>query len=164
MFVFAGTASTIHMGGSATQICAGRIDDVDGANSNILYEACDDQGNCGEPHGASTVALIYVNPHGVGGDPNATRSAIRIREIFGRMGMNDSETVALIGGGHAFGKSHGATGPGPNPSVQPRDPWPGTCTNNDECVMGKGTNTFTSGIEGHRQHIHLDGILNILHN
>ena len=113
LVVFAGTASIIYLGGPATEICAGRIDDVDGTNSNILNEPCNNQGNCGEPHGASTVGLIYVNPQGVGGDPNATRSAIRIRAIFGRMGMNDSETVALIdGGGHAC-----ATGPAPNPSV-----------------------------------------------
>ena len=60
------------------------------------------------------------------------RSATRIREIFGRMGMNDIQTVALIGGGHAFGKCYGAclTGPGSknNPSKNPTNPWSGTCT------------------------------------
>ena len=50
-----------------------RTDDADGTNSDILNEASDEQGNCGEPHGPSTVGLIYVNLQGVGGDPNATR-------------------------------------------------------------------------------------------
>ena len=66
------------------------------------------------------------------------------------MGMNDIQTVALIGGGHAFGKCHGAcsTGPGPNPSENPLNPWPGTCNNDPNHPIGRGTNTFTSGIEG----------------
>merc|ERR1712187_561425 len=74
------------------------------------------------------------------GIPDPETSAIRIREIFGRMGMNDSETVALIGGGHAFGKCHGACplGAGPPPREQPFDPWPGMCENG----------VYTSGLEG----------------
>jgi hypothetical protein len=57
--------------------------------------------------------------------------------------MNDSETVALIGGGHAIGKTHGAcpTGAGPGPDKQPHDPWPGTCGHGHD--KGKGKNTFT---------------------
>ena len=152
----------MNMGGPATEICAGRVDDNNGELSDPLGQngnassadpPCFDQGNCNENNtiiGASTVGLIYVNPEGVEGNPDPIESVIRIREIFGRMGMNDSETVALIGGGHAFGKSHGAcdTGAGPNPSQQPDNPWPGTCTGNSDYAMGQGLNTFTSGIEG----------------
>ena len=55
-----------------------------------------------------------------------------------------------FGGGHAFGKCHGActTGAGPNPSDSPNDPWPGTCSDNIDFTTGRGLNTFTSGIEG----------------
>ena len=85
-----------------------------------------------------------MNPQGVLGDPDPMKSAARIREVFGRMGMNDSETVALIGGGHAFGKAHGACpdGPGDAPNVDPDDPWAGNCG------TGSGEDTFTSGFEG----------------
>mmetsp|Transcript_14391 Transcript_14391/g.12894 ORF Transcript_14391/g.12894 Transcript_14391/m.12894 type:complete len:468 (-) Transcript_14391:263-1666(-) len=162
LFVFAGTASIHALGGPVNEICAGRIDDIDGSKSNVLgfdHEPltadppCLDQGNCNEENdiiGASTVGLIYVNPEGVNGIPDPEPSAHRIREIFDRMDMNDTETVALIGGGHAFGKAHGACllGAGPNPEEQPRNPWPGKCDGNPNYEIGRGKNTFTSGIEG----------------
>ena len=164
LFVFAGTAAIIDMGGPATEICAGRIDDENGENSYPLgfndqpetaIPACLDQGNCNEGNdiiGASTVGLIYVNPTGVNGVPDPELSAERIRIIFGRMGMNDTETVALIGGGHAFGKSHGAcnytNAAGEPPSDNPDEPWVGICDIFEEDPIGKGRNTFTSGIEG----------------
>ena len=140
------------MGGPVTEICAGRVDSMDNTLSLPLdnHTQCVDssgnniQGNCPEPLGASTVGLIYVNPEGIMGVPEPEPAAKRIREVFGRMGMNDTETVALIGGGHAFGKSHGACpdGAGPNPIDQPKNPWPGNCGDNFP------EDTFTSGIEG----------------
>ena len=147
LFVFSGTAAILNMGGPVNQICAGRMDDADGTKSAPLDDPegdCSVQGNCSEPLGASTVGLIYVNPAGFLGDPVPSGSASQIRTVFGRMGMNDSETVSLIGGGHAFGKCHGACtlGPGDGPDVDAENPWPGNCGS------GIAENTFTSGFEG----------------
>ena len=97
-----------------------------------------------DPHSSS--GLIYVNPEGVlgsGGAPNLTLSARDIRAIFAKMGMNDSETVALVGGGHSVGKAHGPCphGGGLPPKEQPARPWVGACG------AGKGADAFTSGFE-----------------
>merc|ERR1719410_1751809 len=150
LFVFSGTAAIVHMGGPFAGVCAGRIDDENGEASEGLpfatdtaddIEACNVDGNCTAPLGSDTIGLIYVNPAGVLGDPVPTKSAARIREVFGRMDFNDSEVVALIGGGHAFGKCHGACedGSGEGPDDAPYNPWDSPC----------GVETVTtSGFEG----------------
>lgn len=100
------------------------------------------------PLGAVSMGLIYVDPRGPNGNPDTKASGLDIRETFGRMGMDDEETVALIAGGHAFGKTHGAeTGDdvGPEPNAAPLEQqglgWKNTFG------TGNADDTFTSGLE-----------------
>jgi len=102
------------------------------------------------PLGAVQMGLIYVNPEGPNGNPDPVGSARDIRETFGRMAMDDEETVALIAGGHAFGKTHGAGNPdqyvGREPEGAPIEEqglgWKNSLGN------GVGVNTISSGLEG----------------
>ncbi|MBC6997496.1 catalase/peroxidase HPI [Cytophaga sp. FL35] len=102
------------------------------------------------PLGAAHMGLIYVNPEGHNANPDPVEAAHYIRETFGRMAMNDYETVALIAGGHTFGKTHGAANPDDYVEAEPAGAgileqsmgW----KNNFE--SGKGEHTITSGLEG----------------
>ncbi|MCX8030567.1 MAG: catalase/peroxidase HPI [Thermodesulfovibrionales bacterium] len=106
------------------------------------------EGELQKPFAATEMGLIYVNPEGPEGNPDPVASAKQIRVAFNRMGMNDEETVALVAGGHAFGKCHGAcpdTYIGPDPDSSPIEQqglgWKNTYN------TGKGADTFTSGFE-----------------
>jgi len=101
------------------------------------------------PFGAVQMGLIYVNPEGPNGNPDPLASARDIRETFGRMAMNDEETLALIVGGHTFGKCHGAVDPeyiGPEPEACPVEVQGLGWTNS--FGSGKGVDAITSGLEG----------------
>ncbi len=106
------------------------------------------EGELERPFAATEMGLIYVNPEGPEGNPDPVASAKQIRVAFSRMGMNDEETVALVAGGHAFGKCHGAcpsTFLGPDPDSSPLEDqglgW------KNRFGTGKGPDTFTSGFE-----------------
>ena len=107
-------------------------------------------GDLEKPLGAAHMGLIYVNPEGHNANPDPVEAAHYIRDTFGRMAMNDYETVALIAGGHTFGKTHGAADPTVYVDAEPAAAgieaqsmgW------NNRYGTGKGADTITSGLEG----------------
>ena len=119
------------------------------APSENRYGDLDDAETLENPLSAVHMGLIYVNPQGVNGNPDPARTALHVRETFGRMAMNDEETAALTCGGHTVGKAHGR-GAVDNIGVEPESAgieaqgfgW------SNPGLDGKATNAFTSGIEG----------------
>jgi catalase-peroxidase len=113
-------------------------------------ERYDQDGELEKQMGAAHMGLIYVNPEGHNANPDPVEAAHYIRETFGRMAMNDYETVALIAGGHTFGKTHGAASDAeylePEPAGAPMEMQGMGWKNN--FGTGKGSDTITSGLEG----------------
>jgi catalase-peroxidase len=156
LMVLAGNVALENMGFKTFGFAGGRADDW---VPELVYwgpeqKMLDDKRYSGDhtlqsPLGAVQMGLIYVNPEGPGGNPDPVAAARDIRETFGRMAMNDEETVALIAGGHTFGKAHGAH--------------PANCVSSEparadiekqglgwqnNCGTGNGGDTVTSGLEG----------------
>ncbi|TES45850.1 catalase/peroxidase HPI [Halalkalibacterium halodurans] len=158
LLVLAGNVAIEDMGGPVIGFGAGR-EDIWHPEEDIYWGSekewlTGDKRYSGDrelenPLAAAEMGLIYVNPEGPDGKPDPLKAAHDIRETFGRMGMNDEETVALIAGGHTFGKAHGAGNPdhvGPEPEAAPIEAqglgWQNTYGS------GKGRDTITSGLEG----------------
>ena len=157
LLILAGNVAIESMGGKTFGFSGGRPD-IWGPEEDILWGAesewLQNQRYKGDreldsPLAAVQMGLIYVNPQGPDGNPDPLASARDIRETFGRMAMNDEETVALVAGGHTFGKAHGA-GAEDNVNVEPEGAaleemgfgW------SSSFGSGKGSDTITSGIEG----------------
>jgi catalase-peroxidase len=157
LMVLAGNVSLEFMGFETFGFAGGREDDWE---ADLVYwgpekEWLDDERYKGDrqlqkPLAAVQMGLIYVNPEGPNGNPDPLLAAKDIRETFGRMAMNDEETVALIAGGHTFGKAHGARSPagcvGVEPAAADIEEQGFGWTN--KCGSGIGADTITSGLEG----------------
>lgn len=157
LMVLAGNVALENMGFETYGFAGGRADDWEpdlvywGPEVEMLAsDRREKDGKLQRPLGATHMGLIYVNPEGPLGKPDPAGSARNIREAFGRMAMNDEETVALIAGGHTFGKMHGAHKPedcvGPEPAAAPTENqglgW------ENKCGKGHSEDTVTSGLEG----------------
>ena len=158
LMILAGNCALESMGFKTFGFAGGREDlwqpeeDINwGAERKWLQDLRhNDLSNIDGPLAAVQMGLIYVNPEGPNGNPDPLAAAKDIRETFRRMAMNDEETVALIAGGHTFGKTHGAADPnkfvGPEPAgadIEQQDMgW------KNSYKSGKGPDTITSGLEG----------------
>ncbi|ESP92204.1 catalase/peroxidase HPI [Pseudoalteromonas luteoviolacea] len=157
LMVLAGNVALESMGFKTIGFAGGRSDDWEpdlvywGPETAFLAdERRDKKGKLKGPLAAVEMGLIYVNPQGPHGKPDPLLAAADIRLSFGRMAMNDEEIVALIAGGHTFGKAHGAKKPnnciGKEPAAAPTEQqgfgW------KNKCGTGKGADTSTSGFEG----------------
>ena len=158
LLILAGNRSLDTMGLSTFGFAGGRPDVFEPDNETYWgpenYWLGGDQRYTGDrqleqPLGASQMGLIYVNPEGPDGNPDPLAAARDIRETFGRMAMNDEETVALIAGGHTFGKTHGAADPdqyvGPEPEGASIEE--GGLGWRQSFGKGKGRDAITSGLE-----------------
>jgi len=157
LMVLTGNVALESMGFETFGFAGGRTDDWE---PDLVYwgpetKWLDDQRYSGDrqlknPLAAVQMGLIYVNPEGPNGNPDPLAAAADIRETFGRMAMNDEETVALIAGGHTFGKAHGAASPadcvGPEPAAADLNEQGFGWTN--KCGKGNAEDTITSGLEG----------------
>ncbi|MDI3469419.1 MAG: Catalase-peroxidase KatG [Pseudolabrys sp.] len=155
LYVLAGNAALESMGFKTFGFAGGRVDEWEpqelfwGPEGSWLGdERYSGERQLAEPLGAVQMGLIYVNPEGPNGNPDPVAAAKDIRETFFRMAMNDEETVALIAGGHTFGKTHGAGDPslvGPAPEAAPIEDqglgW------KSKFGTGKGSDTIGSGLE-----------------
>ncbi|MGD9171124.1 MAG: catalase/peroxidase HPI [Candidatus Thiodiazotropha sp.] len=157
LMVLTGNVAMESMGFKTFGFAGGRTDDWEPEIVNWGQETAwlaDDRRYKGKkldkPFAAVQMGLIYVNPEGPGGNPDPLLAAKDIRTTFGRMAMNDEETVALIAGGHTFGKAHGAKSPegcvGKDPAAAGLEEQGFGWTN--RCGSGKGADTITSGLEG----------------
>lgn len=157
LMVLTGNVALEEMGFKTLGFAGGRADDWEAETVNwgsekkfLAADRNDTKGELTKPLAAVQMGLIYVNPEGPGGNPDPLAAAKDIREAFGRMAMNDEETVALIAGGHTFGKAHGAHKPdecvGKEPAAAGIEEqglgWSNKCRN------GHGVDTVTSGLEG----------------
>ncbi len=157
LMVLTGNVALESMGFKTIGFAGGRTDDWE---ADLVYwgpekkwladERYKGDRNLEQPLAAVQMGLIYVNPEGPNGNPDPMAAAKDIRETFGRMAMNDEETLALIAGGHTFGKAHGNGDPskcvGPAPAAAGVEEqgfgW------KNSCGKGKGADTITSGLEG----------------
>jgi catalase-peroxidase len=157
LMVLTGNVSLESMGFKTFGFAGGRADDWEPdlvywgpENKFLADERYSGDRKLQKPLAAVQMGLIYVNPEGPNGKPDPLAAAKDIRETFGRMAMNDEETVALIAGGHTFGKAHGAHDPakcvGPEPAAAPLEQQGFGWAN--KCGKGNGADTVTSGLEG----------------